>query len=86
MKATLFLSVNTIDNIEWYPGRIGAAEYEAGTQIALPEGALARLGKGDARMAAFSPDGRSPCCSGINRCLALRCSELQRGISAHWAH
>ena len=34
-------------------------EYEPGTQIALPEGALARLGKGSAEAIAFSPDGNT---------------------------
>ena len=36
---------------------IGFTEYEPITQIALPEGALARLGKGQAEEIAFSPDG-----------------------------
>ena len=36
-----------------------SSEYEHGTQIALPEGALARLGKGRANEITFSPDGNT---------------------------
>lgn len=35
------------------------AEYEPSTQIALPDGALARLGKGSVKKITFSPDGNT---------------------------
>lgn len=49
MKTTLFFLLILLIISSGIPP-IGAAEYEAGTQIALPEGALARLGKGDANL------------------------------------
>ena len=56
MKTTLLFLLILLIISSGIP-QISAAEYEAGTQIALPEGALARLGKGNAKMATFSPDG-----------------------------
>ena len=56
MKTILF-SFLTLLIISGLILSIGFAEYEPITQIALPEGALARLGKGQAEEIAFSPDG-----------------------------
>ena len=58
MKTTL-LSVLTFTILSCLMPPFSFAEYEPGTQIALPEGALARLGKGRANEITFSPDGNT---------------------------
>ena len=54
MKTRLFLTLLIISSLSIVPC---FAQYEPYTQLSLPEGAKARLGKGSIREIAYSPDG-----------------------------
>ena len=57
MKSKVFLSLMSFVVSTFLCVPHTAAEYESHTQLSLPEGAKARLGKGDIREITYSPDG-----------------------------
>ena len=58
MKAkTTFLSILTLLTVSSISIFSGFAQYTTDTQLGLPEGAEARLGKGSVEEVMYSPDG-----------------------------
>ena len=83
MKKTLFLIITLIFSVALLLVNSFAQDW---TRIGLPEGAKARLGKGQITDLAFSPDGAWFAVDEFSRGVDSRCTYLPRIHTPHRAH